>query len=336
MKNQPAYSFNINLNNMISFIVIGHNEEKNLKRCFESIFSTLEYNKIKDYEIVYVDSKSTDQSINIAHRFKEIKVFQITGNCNAAIGRNIGANESKGNILFFIDGDMEINKKFLKLVLDKNFNLKYDFVTGEVVDVIDGITHKLRTTNKFLPGGIFLINKQLWLLAQGMKTKFKTGEDLDLGLRISKLGYTMVLKEEVITNHYTKPYLDKSKIWKMVWDKSFFYSRCVLYRDHIFNKQMYHELWLTDKTFILLLFNIACSLIIPQYIVLFISVYLLAVIARSIKQKNFISILKLVWFYIVFDLLNLFFLFTFFPKNKKNNYIEIQNKKIDVDKNVLI
>ena len=311
---------------MISFIVIGHNEEKNLKRSFESIFITIEYNKIKDFEIIYIDSKSTDSSIEIAKSFKKIKVFLITGNCNAAIGRNIGANESKGDILFFIDGDMEINKEFIPLVLDNNFELKYDFVTGKVIDMVDGKIHEVRTANKFLPGGIFLISKRLWLVAKGMNTKYKTGEDLDLGLRISKLGYRMVLLENVITNHHTIPYRERSRIWKMLWNKSYFYPRSVLYRDHILNKRMYHQFWSSEKTFIVFLFSLSCSLIFPSYFIIFFSVYFLAILLRSLKYKHEISIINLIWFYIVFDFLNLFFMFTFFPKNQKLNYLEIPNK----------
>ena len=90
---------------MISFTVIGRNEEKNLRRCFNSIYNTILYNQIKDQKVIYVDSKSTDRSIDIAKEFRSITIYCITGYCNAAIDRNIGAKESKGNIFFFIDGD---------------------------------------------------------------------------------------------------------------------------------------------------------------------------------------------------------------------------------------
>ena len=317
---------------MISFIVIGRNEEKNLKRCFESIFTTIEYNKIKDYEIVYVDSKSTDKSIEIVKSFTEVKIFCITGEFNTAIARNIGANESKGNILFFIDGDMELNTSFLSSVLDKNGQMKYSFVSGQLVDVVKGAENEQTLSSSFLPGGIFLIDSKEWRSLNGMRTKFKTGEDLDLGLRLHKKGCRLVRKSEVIANHHTIPYLHRSRIWKMVWNKSLYCSRCVLYRNHICNIRMYHLLWLSDKTFILLLFTIAFSFIVPTSMVLFISIYLLAVIIRSFKQKNYISRLEFVSYYIVFDLLNLFFLLTFFPKNKKICYIKIHDKEINVDK----
>ena len=79
---------------MISFIVIGKNEAKYLARCIQSIRKTIEYNKLKKYEIIYVDSNSTDDSIKRVLKFKYVKIFKITSKPNAAIARNIGARES--------------------------------------------------------------------------------------------------------------------------------------------------------------------------------------------------------------------------------------------------
>src|ERR1035438_5026457 len=83
---------------MISFIVIGRNEGLKLTKCFESIFKTIHANHLNNYEVIYVDSNSTDSSIDTAKNYNINKIFKITGKCNAAIGRNVGATESKGDI----------------------------------------------------------------------------------------------------------------------------------------------------------------------------------------------------------------------------------------------
>jgi len=103
---------------MISFIIIGRNESWKLTKCIESVFDTAKYSSLEDYEVLYVDSQSTDNSIELVNEFNGINVFLIKGECNAAIARNIGAVEAKGDILFFIDGDMEIIPSFLNEVLD--------------------------------------------------------------------------------------------------------------------------------------------------------------------------------------------------------------------------
>jgi glycosyltransferase involved in cell wall biosynthesis len=79
---------------MISFIIIGRNEGWKLTKCLQSVFETIAYNKLKNAEVIYVDSKSTDDSIERAKAFDKVKVLLITGECNAAIASNIGAKEA--------------------------------------------------------------------------------------------------------------------------------------------------------------------------------------------------------------------------------------------------
>ena len=64
---------------MISFIIIGKNEGAKLKKCFTSIVKTINENNIDAYEVIYVDSNSTDNSIDIAKKYNIIKIFKITG-----------------------------------------------------------------------------------------------------------------------------------------------------------------------------------------------------------------------------------------------------------------
>src|SRR6476661_3072924 len=117
---------------MISFIIIGKNEEKNLTRCINRVIETINYNALAEYEIIYVDSNSTDNSIAVVERFPLVRILKVTGYCSVAIGRNVGAEEAKGDILYFLDADMEICPDFLTDILDEQQNLKYDLVSGVV------------------------------------------------------------------------------------------------------------------------------------------------------------------------------------------------------------
>jgi len=104
---------------MICFIIIGKNEGHKLVNCINSIKKTIAENKIGDYEIIYVDSKSTDNSIELVGGLDEkLKIFRISGKTNPAIGRNVGAAESDADIYCFIDGDMELVPDFFPQVLD--------------------------------------------------------------------------------------------------------------------------------------------------------------------------------------------------------------------------
>ena len=78
----------------ISFIVIGRNEGWKLDKCLQSIVDTIEFNQYKNYEIIYVDSNSTDDSIERAKKYDKIKIFKLTCDANPAIARNVGAKEA--------------------------------------------------------------------------------------------------------------------------------------------------------------------------------------------------------------------------------------------------
>ena len=159
---------------MFSFIIIGKNEGWKLTKSIQSIIDATEFNLLSNFEIIYVDSKSTDDSIERAKKFKSLKIFEISGFCNAAIARNVGAIESIGDILFFIDGDMEIESNFLKEVLNSKEYLKYNCLTGHLDDFIYDINDSLlsitpRTYKDIIPsdiqelktnGGIFIISKE--------------------------------------------------------------------------------------------------------------------------------------------------------------------------------
>ena len=50
---------------MICFIIIGRNEGHKLVSCINSIKRTVDANNMGDYEVIYVDSKSTDNRIDL-------------------------------------------------------------------------------------------------------------------------------------------------------------------------------------------------------------------------------------------------------------------------------
>lgn len=235
---------------MISFIVIGQNEGWKITSCLESVFKTIRENNIEKFEVIYVDSKSMDDSVDRAKKFDEVNVFQITGKCNAAIARNIGADESKGDILFFIDGDMEIVPDFMSAILDDSGNLKFDSVTGHINDrffTIDGkfLSEKPRTYKSQIPsqqielttsGGLLVIKRQLWEKAGGMRTKYKRSQDMDLVLRLQKLGVKTIRMPFLMAMHNTIDYRNVNRMWNMLFKGKLFYSS-VLLRDHFFNKR---------------------------------------------------------------------------------------------------
>lgn len=315
---------------MISFIVIGHNEGWKLTKCFKSIFNFTSTNKIKDFEVIYVDSKSADDSIKRAKEFEDVRIYQITGMCNAAVGRNIGAKEAKGDILFFIDGDMEMQSDFFEVVFDESGKLCYPFISGGLVNfnynsewmLIKKETYG-RNTNKdkleHTTGGIFVIEKKLWDSVKGMNTKFMRNQDLDLGLRLSKEEFPLLRKKEIIAYHHTIPYGDKKRTWNLILNGSELYPM-VLIRDHLFYFPAQKEFILANYTLLVLLTSVLIYMFTGIYDQFAFYILLLVYKSFNVVKKVNLDLLNNLLKYIFRDIVRFFGFFFFYPKSKELRY----------------
>ncbi len=91
----------------LSIIIPTKNEEKYLPRLLESIKNQT----LKDYEIIVADAGSEDRTKQIAESYK----CKIVPGGHPSKGRNNGADYSTGNVLAFIDSDIQLpNPNFLE------------------------------------------------------------------------------------------------------------------------------------------------------------------------------------------------------------------------------
>lgn len=311
---------------MISFVIIGKNEGVKIKNAIQSVFVAIKDSRLSRYEVIYVDSDSTDKSIEFASEFDRVTVISLKGQVNAAVARNEGANHAIGDILFFIDGDMEITSTFLTLVLKEDGNLTYPFISGDFVSIDDNYHgerkevyyHNLKNdTYQNTTGGIFLIERSLWLRAGGMKPKMRRSQDIDLGLRLTKLGFPLLRKKEVIAKHYTTFYDSDKRIWKDLKKGNQIYQRSVIYRDHIFNKAAYKYILREVSLGLLIAQSV---LVLFGFHIVLLSLYPIALVAKLMakqKLKSLKMFFKFFAFYALLDLMILYGLIFFWPTNKK-------------------
>jgi len=97
----------------ISVIVPVYNSQKTISQCLKSLLSQT----LKPKEIIIIDDGSTDNTVkqikSIQKKNKLIKLLQ-QSHQGPAIARNLSAQKAQGNILVFVDADMEFDKGFLK------------------------------------------------------------------------------------------------------------------------------------------------------------------------------------------------------------------------------
>lgn len=324
---------------LISFIVIGRNEGKKLIKAINSIYDTIKFCKISMYEIIYVDSNSSDNSVDLVSNYADIKIFRAKKNLNAAIGRNIGANEASGELIFFLDGDMEISPSGFYNIFNEVNNLDHKYISGQINNIYSSakiesnrqeLWYKdvLKSDKKvYTTGGVFLISKELWVKNNGMRTKYKTGEDLDFGLRLAKKDILLLRKKDVIVNHYTRHYFDIDNIWEKIFNLNLFYQSSVLFRSNICNLYSYKRFFRSEYSLVIL-FIILLGVILIKLPLTYLLLYIFIVMIRSIKWQglNFKKLLNQILYFIIADILNILSFFIFYPKEKRIFYDTIKNK----------
>lgn len=112
----------------LSIIVPIYNVEEYLPDCLNSLVSQ----DIKDYEIICIEDKSTDNSAKIlneyAHKYNNIKAIYHNHNRGLSAARNTGIKHAQGKYIQFVDSDDMIKPN----VCDKI----YKFATKKKADVV--------------------------------------------------------------------------------------------------------------------------------------------------------------------------------------------------------
>lgn len=92
----------------ISIVIPNHNMAGTIGMCLEAAFAS-EYD---DFEVIVVDDHSSDNSLDIIRKFP-CRLISLNEKAGASKARNIGAENSTGDIIFFTDADCLLQKDAL-------------------------------------------------------------------------------------------------------------------------------------------------------------------------------------------------------------------------------
>ena len=120
----------------VSIVIPVYNEEKHIKNVIKSI----QYQSLKEIEILFIDDKSTDKSVKKILQFKKedprIKLIKNKKNRGIVYNRIYGALQSRGEYATFIDADdLYANPKILEMsyeaCIKNNLDiLEFDYFGG--------------------------------------------------------------------------------------------------------------------------------------------------------------------------------------------------------------
>jgi glycosyltransferase involved in cell wall biosynthesis len=93
---------------LISVVIPNRNGSATIGKCLTAVFAS----QCDSFEVLVVDDCSEDDSVEIINRFP-CRLIRMDRQAGAARARNIGAMNSRGTILFFIDADCLVRKETL-------------------------------------------------------------------------------------------------------------------------------------------------------------------------------------------------------------------------------
>ncbi|MDE1856532.1 MAG: glycosyltransferase [Candidatus Micrarchaeota archaeon] len=191
----------------ISVIIAALNEEKYIR----SVVDGLKSQTFKDFEVIVVDGGSHDRTKQIA---REIGTVIIERRKGIALARNRGARAAKGKILFFTNADTKPCPTLLE-TYHNEFNSDSGMVaaTGPLkpLEKSDTIMHMgykfvsvflakfaMAVGQPSISGSNFAVRSAAFRKLHGFNERYETYEDLDLSIRLKKLGEVRYINEAMV------------------------------------------------------------------------------------------------------------------------------------------
>ena len=200
----------LNSHSRVGAVAIGRNEGERLKRCLQSLISAVN-------TIVYVDSGSTDDSINIALALG-VQVIQLDMNIpfTAARARNEGFQHlikvaPDIDFVQFVDGDCEVVSTWITTAvnfLDANNQLavvcgrrRERYPEKSVFNYMCDSEWNTPIGKAKACGGDALMRVKAFLQVGGYRIELIAGEEPELCLRIRANGWTVWRLDQEMTLH---------------------------------------------------------------------------------------------------------------------------------------
>mgnify|MGYP001179036401 FL=1 len=229
---------------LVTIGILCFNAESSILNALQSALNQTYKNK----EIIVIDDCSTDNSLKVIRESKyinKIKLFQNKKNAGAAYSRNFVTKESKGSYICYMDDD-DFSDKYrieiqIKSIHDQGFNksdrvlcicnINRTYSTGYIKKMKVFGTKGLKPSNSemidFLlfneknpsvdygfgcPTCAMLISKKALELVDGFDENLKRVEDMDITIRLSRLGCNFVNSNKTFVNQFSTLGKDKLPI----------------------------------------------------------------------------------------------------------------------------
>lgn len=218
----------------LSIVIPAYNASESLGK----LLASLQKSSFKNYEVIVGDDASNEQYLV----GKGVKIVRLTRNRGPAAARNAAAKRANGEVLVFLDSDVQVYPDTLKKIAEK-------FKEDHDLTAVTGVWDKHQKTDNFFPqfkalrdwsywtnerdrdGYYYLfstriaaIRRMVFLRLGGFNEAFRQMEDVELTYRIAKR-YAIIFAPDVRVHHEFEDFWPVAK--KYFW-RSFYWTK--LYR----------------------------------------------------------------------------------------------------------
>jgi len=202
-----------------SVIIPTYNRLPILQKCLQGLAQQQIAAPVKEYEVIVVDDGSNDGTwdwlSDYQQQMPQLRCFR-QQNAGPAAARNVGLDQANGDIIVFIDSDLVVTDSFLQAhgnALIREFaKLGHQrlFTYGAVINTcnFDNPTAEPYKITDFSAAyfatGNVAISKELLDEVGNFDTRFKQygWEDLELGIRLKKIGVKLIKCPEAVGYHW--------------------------------------------------------------------------------------------------------------------------------------
>ncbi len=195
----------------LSIIIPTLNEGRYLQRTLKNLRTIHSV----DYEIIVSDTNSTDNTREIAEKYADIvTVYNEDKKPNAAIIRNLGTKNAKGDIFLFQDADvilkdadafvshvcevLEKNSKLVAVTVASRIEPKLETIPDRIMYWIINMTFVM-LNNVFHIGGASgecqIIKRDAFEKVGGYNESLPVAEDNEIFQKLARIGKTRILME---------------------------------------------------------------------------------------------------------------------------------------------
>jgi glycosyltransferase involved in cell wall biosynthesis len=207
------------MDKFISIVIPNFNAAATIGKCLKAALAS----KYANFEVVVVDDGSTDNSVELIKRHP-VRLIRLDRRRGAAAARNRGAENSRGEILFFIDADCLLREDALTLA-NKAMARDPDAVIGgtytrlpfdsDFFSAFQSLFIHYSETKRAEPDYIathaMVISAGLFRASGGFTEEFlPILEDVEFSHRLRRSGTRLVMKPELQVTHIFNFNLSKS------------------------------------------------------------------------------------------------------------------------------